>query len=149
MIDQLSMNLWVWSRPVDFRKELSLRGFCVLYIILSELLTKDVLECAFNLTYVVTALLFILVLKTSLHFVLIFNTTHKVGCWEYWCCLRWHNYDRWNRNILTIYFSDSSSRYHITHLRFLHRELHLRQLFYFFLFILFLIFNIYMTFGFQ
>ena len=50
--DQLSINLWVWSRSVNFRLRFSLQGFCVLYFILSRLLTKDFLEyiyCQSNL----------------------------------------------------------------------------------------------------
>ena len=42
------MNLQVWRRSVDFRLQFSLEGFCVLYFILSEFLTKDVLWCTVN-----------------------------------------------------------------------------------------------------
>ena len=47
------MNLWVWSRSVDFWLLFSLQGFSILYIILSEFLTKDVLECIVNSTYLI------------------------------------------------------------------------------------------------
>ena len=85
------MNLWVWSRSVDFRLGFSLQGFCVLYFILSEFLTKDVLECIVNSTYLVWCCHCTpinLVLKTI---VLIFNTIHKMGCCEYCYWLGWYN----------------------------------------------------------
>ena len=91
--DQLSINLWVWSRSVDFRLRFLLQGFCVLYFILSEFLTKDVLKCVANPTYLIGCCdntLINLVLKT---FSLIFNTTHKMGCCEYCYRLGW--YDIW------------------------------------------------------
>ena len=89
--DQLSINLWVWSRSVDFRLRFLLQGFCVLYFILSEFLTKDVLKCIVNPTYLIgccDSTLINLVLKT---FLLIFNTTHKMGCCEYCYWLGWYN----------------------------------------------------------
>ena len=81
--------LWVWRRSVDFRLWFSLQGFCVLYFILSEFLTKDVLKCIINATYLIgcwNSTLINLVLKT---FLLIFNTIHKMGCCEYCYWLRW------------------------------------------------------------
>ena len=92
--DQLSINLWVWSRSVDFRLRFLLQGFCVLYFILSEFLTKDVLKCIVNPTYLIgccDSTLINLVLKT---FLLIFNTTHKMGCCEYCYWLGWYNIRR-------------------------------------------------------
>ena len=88
-IDQLSMILWVWHRSVYFRPWFSLQGFCVLYFILSEFLTKDVLKCIINATYLIgcwNSTLINLVLKT---FLLIFNTIHKMGCCKYCYWLRW------------------------------------------------------------
>ena len=82
VIDQLSMSLWVWSKSADFRLGFSLQGFSVLYFILSEFLTKDVLKCIFNPTYLIRCCdctLINLILKTI---VLIFNTTHKMG-WHF------------------------------------------------------------------
>ena len=85
------MNLWVWRRSVDFRLWFSLQGFCVLYFILSEFLTKDVLKCIVNPTFMIgycDSTLINLVLKTI---VLIFNTTHKMGCCEYCYWLGWYS----------------------------------------------------------
>ena len=76
-IDQLSMNVWVWSRSVDFRIGFSLQVFCILYITLSDFLTMDVLECTVNPTCFIGCWdwnLFNLLLKTI---VLIFNTPTK------------------------------------------------------------------------
>ena len=92
--DQLSINLWVWSRSVDFRLRFLLQGFCVLYFILSEFLTKDVFKSIVNPTYLIGCCnntLINLVLKT---FLLIFNTTHKMGCCEYCYWLGWYNIRR-------------------------------------------------------
>ena len=71
----------------QLRLGFSLQGFCVLYIILSKFLTKDVLKCIVNPTYLIEycdCTLINLVLKTVL---LIFNITNKMGCCEYWYCL--------------------------------------------------------------
>ena len=92
--DQLSMNLWVWNSFVDFKLESSLQGFSVLYNILSEFLTKHVLECVVNQTYLTECCdctLFNLLLKTTLCFVLIFSATHKMGFCKYWYCFGWYN----------------------------------------------------------
>ena len=105
--DQLSINLWVWSRSVDFRLRFLLQGFCVLYFILSEFLTKDVLKCIVNSTYLIGCCGSInLVLKT---FVLIFNTIHKMGCCEYYCWLGWCNTRRAKSGSFDYPLSDSSS----------------------------------------
>ena len=107
-IDQLSMNLWFWSRSVDFIFGFSSQGFFVLYFILSEFLTKDVLECVVNPTYLIgycDCTLINLVLKTI---VLIFYTNHKMDCCEYCYWLTdWGDiiYNAWNRDPLTIHFS--------------------------------------------
>ena len=85
------MNLWVWSRSLDFKLGFPLQGFCVLYFALSELLAKHVLECIVNPTYLIGCCDFTrinLVLKTIL---LIFNKTHNVGCCEYWYWLGGYN----------------------------------------------------------
>ena len=81
---------WVWRRSVNFSLGFSLQVFCVLCIILSEFLTKDVLEGKVNSIYLIgccDSTLIKLVLETI---VLIFNTTHKVGCCKYWYCLVWY-----------------------------------------------------------
>ena len=86
------MNLWVWSRSAGFRLEFSLQGFCVLYIILSEFLIKDVLECKVSSTYLIECCdctPFNLILKITI--LLTFNTTHKMECYEYWYSLGWYN----------------------------------------------------------
>ena len=88
------MNLWVWRSSVDFWLWFSLQGFCILYFILSEFLTKDVLKCIVNPTYLIgccDSTLINLVLKT---FLLMFNTTHKMGCCEYCYWLGWYNIQR-------------------------------------------------------
>ena len=117
------MNLWVWSRSVGFRFGFSLEDFCVSFFILSEFLNKDVLECVVNPNYVIRCCdctLINLDLKTIL---LIFNTTHKIGCCEF--STDWDDiiYDTWNQDLLTIHFSDSSSRrYYMTHFLFIFLE---------------------------
>ena len=68
---------------VDFRLGFSLQGFCVLYFILSEFLTKDVLECIVNPTYLIGCCDFTLIKLVLKTIVLMFNTTHKMGCCEY------------------------------------------------------------------
>ena len=93
-IDQLSMKLSVWFRSVDSRIGFSLQGFCILYFILSKFLAKDVLRCIVNPTYWIECCdcTFInLGLKTI---VLIFNTTHKMGCCKYCYWLGWYNIRR-------------------------------------------------------
>ena len=89
LIDQLSMNLWVWHWSVDFRFGLSYQGFCILHFILSEFLTKGVLKCIVNPIYLIgccSCTVINLVLNTI---VLIFNATHKMGCCEYCYWLGW------------------------------------------------------------
>ena len=61
---------------------------------ISEFLTKDVSKCIVNPTYLIgccDSTLINLVLKT---FLLIFNTTHKMGCCEYCYWLGWYNIRR-------------------------------------------------------
>ena len=90
-IDQLSMNVWVWSRPVDFRIGFSLQDFCIFCITLSDFLIMDVLQCIVNPTCFIGCCdcnLFNLLRKTI---VLIFNATHKIRCCKYWYCLWWYN----------------------------------------------------------
>ena len=78
---------------VDFRLGFSLQGFWILYIILLEFVTKDVLECVVNPTYLIgccDCILINLVLKTI---VLVFNTSHKIGCCKY--CYWLGSYNLW------------------------------------------------------
>ena len=87
-------NSWVWPRSVDFRLWFSLQDFCGLYLILSEFLTKDVLKCIVNPTYLIgccNSTLLSLILKT---FLLTLNTTPKIGCCNYFYWLRWYNIRR-------------------------------------------------------
>ena len=58
-------------------------NFCVLYFILSEFLTKDVLERIVNPTYLIGCCDFTLINLVHKTIVLMFNTTHKMGCCEY------------------------------------------------------------------
>ena len=118
---------WVWRRSVNFSFGFSLQGFCVLCIILSEFLTKDVLEGIVNPIYLIRCCDFTLIKLVLKTIVLIFNTTHKVRCCKYWYCLVWYK----------------------TNL-FFWREMHLRKLLFYYLFIYFFcflcyIFDIYIT----
>ena len=106
------MNLRAWSRSVDFRLGSSLQGFCVLYFILSEFLTKDALECIVNPTYLIGCCDCTLINLALKIIVLIFNTTYKMGCCEYWYWLGWYNLWR---------VKSKSLRYYITRLFFLER----------------------------
>ena len=89
--DQPSMNLWVRSRSVDFRLGLSLQGFYVLYFILSEFLTKKILEGIVNPAYSIGCCDCTFINLVLRGIVLIFNAIHKMGCYKYWYCLRWYN----------------------------------------------------------
>ena len=117
------LSSWDWStfnQPLDLRHEFSLHCF-----FLPEFLTKNVLECVVNQTYLTGCCNcppFNLVLKVTLWFVLIFNTAHKMICSKYWYCFGWYNF--WRRK--------SGS---------LEREIHLQQLLFYYYF-LFFVFNI-------
>ena len=116
------MKLWVWSKSADFRIGFLLQGFCILYIILSEFLTKDVLECIVNPTYFIGCYdcnLFNLVFKAI---VLILSTTHKTGCCKYWYCLGWYNLRRVEWGSLSIYFIEVHDRCYINRLIYLKRD---------------------------
>ena len=108
-IDQLSVDLWVWSRPVDFRHGFSLQGFCTLFIILSQFLTKDVLERIVNPTYFIGCYDSNLSTLSSrlLHWYLVQPTRQDVAnigtaCGDI-------IYDVWNWDLLTIHFLDRTS----------------------------------------
>ena len=79
----------------------------LVFYVLSEFLTKDVLEYIVNPTYLVgccDCTLINLVCKTI---VLIFNTTHKMGCCEYWTDRGDIIYDTWKLDLSTIHFLDN------------------------------------------
>ena len=79
----ITMTKTIIRKIMDFRLRFLLQGFRVLYFIFSEFPTKDVLKCIVNPTYLIgcwDSTLINLVLQT---FLLIFNTTHKMGCCEY------------------------------------------------------------------
>ena len=64
--DKLLVKLWV---SLNFRLGFSLQGFCILYIILSKFLFKDVLEVIVNATSLIGgshSILFNLTLKITL-----------------------------------------------------------------------------------
>ena len=114
------MNLWVWSRSVDFRLGFSLQGFCVLYFILLESLTKDVLECIVNPAYLIgccECTLVSLVLQT----ILLIQYNPQDGMLRILLLIRVIIHDAWNRNPLTIHFS-VHGRYYMTRL-FVEREI--------------------------
>ena len=85
-----------------FQNRISIVRFLRFYM--SEFLTKDVLECAVNPTYL-TAHLFNIIFTT---YFILFNTIHKMGRYEFWCYLKWYNY-MWTGDLLTIHFSYSNS----------------------------------------
>ena len=90
---QLRLISFQWSVESKAGRWISDTTFCVLYVILSKFLSKDVLERAANPTYlkdVVSKLSFILFLKITLCLILMFNTIHNIECWKYWNGLRWY-----------------------------------------------------------
>ena len=91
-IDQFSMNFWAWGRSENFRLGFSLQGFRVSCFILSEFLTKDILECIVNPTYLIGCCDCTLINLVFSTIALIFNATHKMGCYEYWYWLGWYNF---------------------------------------------------------
>ena len=99
------MKLWIWSRSVDFRLRFPLQSFCVLCFKLSEFLTKDILKCIVNPTYLIgcsNCALINHVLKT------IITTTHKMGCCKYWYWLGWYNL--WSMKLRSLNYPLSISR---------------------------------------
>ena len=106
-INQLSINLWVWGRPVDFRIEFPLWGFCVFTLCQNFWLRMSWYVQLIQPTWkdVVTAHLFNIIFTT---YFILFNTIHKMGRYEFWCYLKWYNY-MWTGDLLTIHFSYSNS----------------------------------------
>ena len=79
----ITMTKTIIRKIMDFRLWFSLQGFRVLYFILSEFPTKDVSKCIINPTYLIGCCDSTLINLVFLTFLLIFNTTHKMGCCEY------------------------------------------------------------------
>ena len=79
---------------MDFRLEFSLWGFCILHVLLSEFLIKNVWDTT-NPTYLIgycNRTPFLTCPKSNfLCFVPIFYITHKMGCCRYCYCLGWYN----------------------------------------------------------
>ena len=82
------MNFWVWSRSVDFSLGFSWKIFDF-YILHCQNFWPRIFWSQSNLLEVCCDCTLIrLVLKTN---VLIFNTSHKTGCFKCWYCFRWYN----------------------------------------------------------
>ena len=85
---------WIWSGSVDFKLWFSF--YIVIFIFhfifyIVRISDKNVLSSIVNPTYLIGCCdytLINLVLKTI---VLIFKTTHKMECCEYWYCFGWYN----------------------------------------------------------
>ena len=78
----------LWISDSDFHCKFFV--FCILYC--QNFWTRDDLECIVNPTYLIECCdctPFNPDLKITI--VIIFNTTHKMGCCEYWYCLGWYN----------------------------------------------------------
>ena len=100
---------FIFLKDNDMMSEAGLRIFIArflrLYFILSKFLTKDVLECIVNPTYLIECCNCNLIKIISL----IFNTTHEMGCCKYWYWLGWYNLWCVKSGSLTTHSSDSSS----------------------------------------
>ena len=79
--------IWIWICRLGF----SLEIFCFFYFILSEFLTKNVLECIVNPIYLIGCSDYTLISLVPKTIVLIFNTTHKMECCKCWYWLGWYN----------------------------------------------------------
>ena len=77
----------LWISDLDFHCKV----FAFYIFTFSEFLTKDVLECIINPTYLIGCCYNTLINVVLKIMVLIFNTTHKIGCCEYCYQLGWHN----------------------------------------------------------